>query len=178
MKIEGESHFGRLKQKLGYRRHRAATHLTALRSAGSAGRLGSRRFCLPGAAPVEEPKQTWLRRNEDKRCVGACANLWPVLAIALTLLGTPLQAQVACVANYGDNTVSGYGAGSGPDWSFAPTIPGRSPNSKHFPTAFPPLYPSPNLVFFSYTPCHLQFLVFPSFCLIILMIAIVHTPTV
>ena len=29
-----ESHFGRLKQKLGYRRHRVATHLTALGSPG------------------------------------------------------------------------------------------------------------------------------------------------
>ena len=29
-----ESHFGRLKQRLGYKRHKAATHLTALGSLG------------------------------------------------------------------------------------------------------------------------------------------------
>ena len=54
-------------------------------------------------------KATLPRRNGDRRCVLiACANLWSVLAMALTLLGTPLQAQFAYVTNSGDNTVSGY----------------------------------------------------------------------
>jgi hypothetical protein len=37
----------------------------------------------------------------------ACANLWSVLAIALGLFGTPLEAQFAYVANSGANTVLG-----------------------------------------------------------------------
>jgi hypothetical protein len=43
-------------------------------------------------------------------------NLYSTLAITLTLLGAPLHAQFAYVANSGDNTVSGFGID--PDGTF------------------------------------------------------------
>ena len=60
---------------------------------------GSRRRGKPNLVAAH-PKPSWVMRT--------CSALWPALAIALSLLGSPLRADFAYVPNQGDNTVSGY----------------------------------------------------------------------
>jgi Lactonase, 7-bladed beta-propeller len=60
--------------------------------------------------PWSHPNQTWpLRIGYGSSVIRrAWFNVWSALAITFALLGAPLHAQFAYVANFGDNNVSGY----------------------------------------------------------------------